>query len=110
MYKVSGKTAVLNLKGFLAQPQAVKVELARRSLTAVGSGERNLTHRHFERILQFAESNISGRKIELPDGFVVQREYERLIFTRPNERSTADELISKTVELNIPGKTKFGNY
>ncbi len=108
--KVSGETTVLNLKGFLAQPQAVKVELVRRSLAAVGSGERDLTHRHFERILQLAQSNISGRKIELPDGFVVQHEYESLIFARPKEKATTDELIIKAIKLNIPGKTKFGHY
>jgi len=110
MAEVSSETITLNLKSFLAQPQPVKVELIRRSLAQLGSGERDLTHQHFEKILHLAEKNIGGRKIDLPDEFVVQREYENLIFTRPKETSTADESIGKTIELKIPGKTKFGCY
>jgi len=129
--KVSGETAILNLNNFLAQPQAVKVELVRRSLTAVGSGERNLTHQHYESVLQLAEQacpeqiyterirlelsrksrrDVVGRKIELPDGFVVECEYESLIFTRSEENSATDELIGKTIKLEVPGQTQFGQY
>ena len=61
----------LDLKAFQSEAEPVKVELVRRSLAAVGSGERDLTHRHYGRILQLSKQNISGRKIELPGGFVV---------------------------------------
>lgn len=76
----------LNLEKFEAQPLPVKVELIRRSLTAVGSGQRHLTQRHYERILQLAGCNVGGVKIELPGGFVVQREYANLIFARPERK------------------------
>ncbi|MCH8121441.1 MAG: tRNA lysidine(34) synthetase TilS [Planctomycetes bacterium] len=69
----------------LAQPQPVMVELVRRSLTAVGCGERDLTQRHYERILQLAEQNVSGKKVALPGGFVVGAEYGNLIFARPQK-------------------------
>jgi len=108
--EVGGETVTLDLKSFLTQSQPVKVELVRRALIQLGSGERDLTHRHYERILQLAERNISSKKVELPNGFVVQREYESLIFAQIRERAAVDEQISKTVELNIPGKTKFGCY
>ncbi len=104
----------LNLQMFLTQPLAVKVELVRRSLTAVGSGERDLTRRHFKRILQLAEQNVGGRKIELPGGFVVQREYGNLIFARP-QKSEVRNLSSvlcllSSVVLEVPGQMKFGRY
>ena len=38
------------------------------------------------------------------------REYDNLVFDRPKESSTADESIGKTIELKIPGQTKFGCY
>jgi len=106
--EASGDRITLDLKSFLAQPQPVKVELVRRSLTQLGSGERDLTHRHYERILQLAEQKASGKKITLPNGFIVQREYTHLIFTHPEGSFTADESTGKTIE--IPGKTKFGCY
>jgi tRNA(Ile)-lysidine synthase len=99
----------LDLKIFLTQPEPVKVELVRRGLAAVGSGERDVTYGHYERILQLAEKNISNRKITLPSGFVVWREYGNLIFTRV-ETLKSGEHIGKDVRLEMPGKTEFGNY
>jgi tRNA(Ile)-lysidine synthase len=72
---------VLDLKLFLIEPQPVKVELIRRSLANIGCGERDLTQGHYEGVLQLAEQNVTGRKMELPGRFTVQREYENLIFS-----------------------------
>ena len=106
----SGNKLKLNLEMFLTQPPAVKVELVRRSLTAVGSGERDLTRRHFKRILQLAGQNVGARKIELPGGFVVRREYANLIFARPEKSSRSDKQISESAGLKVPGRMKFGRY
>jgi tRNA(Ile)-lysidine synthase len=100
----------LDLKAFQSEPEPVKVELVRRSLAAVGSGERDLTHRHYERILQLSKQNISGRVIELPGGFAVCREYEKLIFSRASKTLKPDEQIIKSIELEIPEKISFGKY
>jgi len=99
----------LDLKIFLTQPEPVRVELVRRSLAAVGSGERDLTRGHYKRILQLAAEDMSGRKITLPDGFVVWHKYGNLIFARM-ETLKAGEQISKSTRVEIPGKTKFGSY
>lgn len=99
----------MDLKMFQPEPPAVKVELVRRSLASLGSGERNLTQEHLKRILQLTEQNISGRKIELPDGFVVGSEYGKLIFARPQERRQLWKQTKKSVELEVPGRTRFGN-
>ena len=105
-----GEKVTLDLRVFVTQPQPVKVELIRRSLTAIGSGERNLTQRHYEGILQLAEQNVGGRRIELPGRFVVWREYGNLIFTRLEESSCSDEQITNSVKLNVPGRTRFGRH
>jgi tRNA(Ile)-lysidine synthase len=100
----------LDLKSFLAQPPAVKVEMIRRSLTYLGGGERDLTHRHYERVLQLSRQNISGREIGLPDGFVVWCEYGKLIFARAKGVLKPEEQISKSIKLEVPGRTRFARY
>ena len=104
----------LDLKMFLTQPMPVRVELIRRGLTAVGSGERDLRHKHYERILELSEQNVSGRKIELPGGFVVWREYGSLIFARPQKSEVGSQKSEvgnlSSVVLEIPGQTRFGRY
>jgi tRNA(Ile)-lysidine synthase len=108
----TGETTTLNLKIFLSQPQPVKIELVRRSLAGVGCGEGKLTQHHFEKILQLTEQNISGRKIELPGGFIVQRLYNKLIFRRVGLAPPLSHRPAKirTETLEIPGKTKFEGY
>jgi len=123
-----GEKVTLNLKMLLAQPQPVIVELVRRGLTAVGCGERDLTQRHYEKILRLAEQNVSGKKIKLPGEFVVGAEYGNLIFSRTQTseiRSQKSEDRSQKTEvrrwetetcpvssvvLEIPGQTRFGRY
>jgi tRNA(Ile)-lysidine synthase len=76
-------------------------------LTAVGCGERDLTQRHYEGILRLAEQNVSGRKIELPGGFVVGAEYGNLIFSGPKKRPHSEEQFVKSIEVEVPGQTRF---
>jgi len=105
-----GDNLKLDLEEFEQEPAAVKVELVRRGLTFIGSGEGDLTQRHYERILQLAEQNESGKRIELPGGFVVQREYGKLIFAQAGETFKAEEQIDKSMQVKIPGRVKFGRY
>jgi len=102
---------VLDLKLFLTEPQPVKVELIRRSLANIGSGERDLTQGHYEGILQLAEQNVTGRKMELPGGFVVWREYGNLIFSNCR-LGLAPPISSKdqAVTVEIPGQTTFEKF
>jgi tRNA(Ile)-lysidine synthase len=81
----------LTLDGFVAESLPVRVELVRTALTAIGSGERDLSHRHYESILQLAERKVGGGRVQLPGRYVVRREYgkdpasgePKLIFARP---------------------------
>jgi len=108
----AGEKIALDSKMFLAQSQPVRVELIRRSLTSIGSGERDLTQHHYEMILQLAEQDVGGRKIELPGAFVVGAEYGNLIFARPQKseiRSQKTEVRNlSSVVLEVPGQTRFG--
>ncbi len=110
----AAEKVTLDLKILLTQPKPVMVELVRKSLTVLGCGERNLTQHHYERILQLAEQNVSGRKIDLPGEFVAGAEYGNLIFSRP-QKSEIRNLTSvlyplPSVVLEIPGQTRFDRY
>jgi len=103
-----GRRIVLDCKRLSAEPGPVKVELIRRGLAGLGSGERGLTQGHYERTLRLAEQSAGGKEIELPGGFVVRREYGRLIFERT--QSKPERPPGEAVEVKIPGRTVFGRY
>jgi len=108
--RCAGDKAELNLKSFLLEPEPVKVELIRRCLTCLGSGERDLTQKHYEKILRLAKQNISGKKIELPGSFTVRHEYRNLVFARCEKEAGLGEEISSSVTLEVPSRTQFGQY
>jgi tRNA(Ile)-lysidine synthase len=99
---------VLDLGMFRDEAEPVKVELVRRALAAVGCGEREMTRKHYERILQLGKRNVGGKKVGLPGGYVVRREYERLLVERaqtPRQKPTGE-----AVAVEIPGRTVFRQY
>jgi tRNA(Ile)-lysidine synthase len=109
-----GTEITLNLRVFLHESPSVKIELVRRSLAHIGCGERDLTRRHYESMLQLAGQNVTDSKVELPGGFVVCREYDKLIL-RPSQnrpggqaRSSVGSQSDEPVTLNVPGQTRFG--
>ena len=118
--QTSKNSTLLNLKRFLQEPKVVKAELIRRSITAIGSGEKDLTQRHYERILRLAEPPASScrktgagagsRKFELPGGFVVWREFGNLIFAQAEKNSPPNEQTIESVKFEVPGQTRFGRY
>jgi len=108
--KSTSDKVILDAKSFSNLPIPVKVELIRRSLIYLGSGEQDLIQQHYERILELAQENISGRKIVLPDGFIVRREYDKFIFTRDKKSSLSEKIIFEGIELQVSGQTRFGDY
>jgi len=82
----------------------------RRSLTSIGCGEGSVTQVHYQNILQLAERNVTGRKIDLPDGFLVRREYGDLFFSARRVVFTPPVSEVEPVIIKIPGKTQFGQY
>jgi tRNA(Ile)-lysidine synthase len=108
----AGEKIVLDMEIFLNQAKPIQVELIRRSLVSLGCGERDLNQRHYEHVLQLASQNVSGRKMELPGGFTVWRDYRYLVFSGNRLVGQAPPYIGldKHVTLNVPGQTRFGKY
>lgn len=97
----------LKIPEFQKQHREVKVELIRKSLLKLGSGQRNLTKLHFDRVLELCEKNQSGKKIELPSGFTVYRQYGELVL---GQSLKIQNVCTEAVKINVPGKTKFTGY
>jgi len=101
---------VLDTKGFCAEPAAVRVELIRRGLVYLGSGERDLAAGHFEKLQQFAAETVGGRKVVLPGGFSVVYEYGKMIFARSTRALKGAHELRGRVIVTVPGQTRFGRY
>ena len=105
-----GEEVKLDLEKFSNQPEPVKVELARRSLAYLGSGERDLTGEHYKKILQLAGRDVGGKRVELPGGFLARGEYGKLIFGRTEGGQRPKEQPGESKRIEVPGKARFGNY
>ncbi len=100
----------LDLNIFQPQPYPVKIELIRRSLDSIGCGQRDLTQKHFKIIIQLTENNISGKTIQLPNGFIVRCEYKKLNFSKTAEKLSIEKQVLNSVELEVPGQTTFNKF
>ena len=105
---LDGERVMLDCDRLLAEAKAVRVELVRRGLGVVGSGQREITQGHYERMLELAERNTGGRRVELPGGFVVRREYGDVIFE--SVQAEEEAVATEGVKVQIPGKTLSGEY
>jgi tRNA(Ile)-lysidine synthase len=110
MSACDGDKSVLDMKLFGSEPLPVKVELIRRSLANINCGERYITQQHYENILQLAEHNVTGKKIVLPGGCEVLREYVNLIFLNHRVGLASLNNTVHPENLKIPVHTRFGGY
>ena len=103
-----GRKIVLDRGVFVKQFQAIQVEIARRALVSIGSGERYITAVHYNEISHLAGKSGLG-KIELPGGFWVRCEYGKMIFSSFSVLKTGI-FLDESVDLRIGGGTEFGGY
>jgi len=108
--KQADDTIILDLNIFQSQPYPVKIELIRRSLDYIGCGQKDLTQGHFKKIIQLTEQNISGKTIQLPDGFIVQCEYKNLRFSKKIKNDSIEKQVINSTELVIPSQTTFDKF
>jgi tRNA(Ile)-lysidine synthase len=110
---------ILKIDIFQYQSVSVMLELLRRALAHIGCGERDITSEHYKKILQIAEQNTSRKKLQLPGGFLIQKEYENIVFTRrvglAPPFSSRSKLINGGVEphsttITIPDSTIFNDF
>ena len=105
-----GNIVALDLNWFARESVMVQVEMVRRALISIGSGERYLTEQHYRRVLELAKEAAHARMVDLPRGYTVRREYKSLVFERYAKRPNMPAGTCESVELVVPGQTEFGEY
>ncbi len=108
--KLGGGRIEVDAEVFCGQNPVVGVELVRRGLVEAGCGERDLTAEHYERILRLAQEDAAGGAADMPGGFEVRRQYERLIFAKKGKVSADEGTVKASAEIEVPGRTQFGGY
>ena len=102
------KKIILDRQGLAGLDRLVAVEVIRKVLVLIGSGERDLKQEHYERVLELAGSGEGGKMIELPDGFAASVEHEKISFYKRAGKTAAGDFDE--VYLNVPGLTEAGGY
>ena len=94
-------------KTFANLSPIVAVEITRRALVHLGSGQKNLTQHHYNSILQLGNAK-HPTKFNLPEGLTASTNKQSVILqkTQINDQSQTP----KSKPLNIPGKTIFADY
>jgi len=98
----------LDLALLKGEPEPVVVELIRRALGAVGSGERYLRQEHYQSVLRLARGGTSGKVVELPGGYIARYEYGQMVFEQ--DRREGKPAQDREIVINVPGRTAFGRY
>ncbi len=65
---------------------ALTKRLIRRLVEELKGDRRQLTAQHVAQVIHLATSSLSGHRVQLPAGVVVERSFDRLVFTHSGER------------------------
>jgi tRNA(Ile)-lysidine synthase len=86
--------------------RALTQRITRHLFANVAAKPGELSRKHVEQVIQLAEKRLSGRRIELPGGVRVHKEFDRLIFLGPAESDTmhkgSSQAASYAYEIDLP--------
>jgi len=90
--------------------RALTERLIRRLYERARGDRRQLSRRHVEQVISLAEESTSGRRVELPGGIVVERDFDALVFSRPKPanrsvaaKRTAESRNAYHYVMGLPG-------
>lgn len=99
-------TIAFDKQNFANLSPIIAVELTRRALVHLGSGQKKLTQHHYNKILQLAKTQHTT-KFDLPEGFTASANKQSIILQRTHPKH---EPKPSPTTLNIPGQTTFADY
>ncbi len=100
---------IIDKKGLLALPLALKRYLLRRSIESVLGSLKDIEAGHIEDILE-ALRKPAGRVIGLPFGLSFIIEYDRYILAKNSVSLCPFPALENEIALNIPGKTRLPGW
>jgi tRNA(Ile)-lysidine synthase len=87
---------LIPLDSFVELPDALRNRIIRQTLTIIGGGLRRISVRHMEGINALARGIRAQARMHLPGGVMVKKVYDKLIFSRGEERER--EALSYTLQ------------
>lgn len=88
------------------QPAEIKIEIARRALAHLGTGEQDFTEQHYTNILRLPDDG----RLQLPNRITVHRRGGKIVFEKHLKTNPAQSIAIDPVVLKVPGITQFGPY
>lgn len=79
--RVDGEEIRISLSSFIILPEALKNRVIRYALKMTGGSLRRVSFRHIEAIRQMAMGEKPQALVNLPNGIIVKKVYDRLVFT-----------------------------
>ena len=70
--------------------RALTQRIIRRLYADSSTSDGELSRKHVEQVIRLAENSSSGRRVELPGGVRVRKEFDRLVFTGVEENTSAN--------------------
>lgn len=95
----------LNAKALQSKSRIVQAEIVRYAILWFEIGEQAMGFEHLVSILDLIADPASGKQLKLPEGLLVTKRYDRLIFTRPTPQPRED--IWPEIALHVPGETRL---
>lgn len=88
------------------RPAEIKIEIIRRVLMHLGTGEQDVTERHYTSILRLPDDG----RLQLPNRITVSRQGGKIVFEKHLKTKPAQLITAEPVALKVPGATQFGPY
>ncbi len=104
-----GRIEIL-LKSFLMLDKAIQRRLVRIIIEELKGSLKGFSMKHINGVLESIATGQTGRKINLPKGVVIQRDYNLLTFFLKNARLKTQDSRLKTYNVNIRGVTKIPEF
>jgi tRNA(Ile)-lysidine synthase len=99
--------AEISLNPFLNLDKAIQRRIIRIIIEGLKGVLKGFSMKHINEVLESIATGQTGRKINLPKGVVIQRDYNLLTFFLKNARRKTQDSRLKTYNVNIRGVTKI---
>ncbi len=93
----------LDLDALAGEHRAMQRRLLRAAIEAVHGDLRGIEFDHIEAVLRLVSASPTGKRLDLPRGLVIEREYGRLRLYLSEQRSEVPEPVCQ--EITVPGMT-----
>jgi tRNA(Ile)-lysidine synthase len=104
-------SVLIDRQAFLKNPRAIREEWLRQAVAEVIPARKDVTRDHYLGIIDLLESEVTGRRIDLPRGCCAVRTYDGVVIgqksaTLPDSSDEKTETESFQRALEIPGTVK----